>query len=68
MGNYKKCKVVKIRDMSVVTNMGHTLVLRIVMHVLELRLNLMSLGSWIIEGLLYALLMVCGSYSKDLLL
>lgn len=50
-----------------VTNTGHTL-LRIVMHVLELRLNLMSLGSWIIEGLLYALLMVCGSYSKDLLL
>lgn len=43
MGNNEKWKVIGIGDMSVVTNMGHTLTLRNVRHVLNLKLNLMSL-------------------------
>lgn len=40
-GNYGKCKALDIGDMSVVTNMSHTLVLENVRHVSDLWLYLM---------------------------
>lgn len=44
MENYDKSKVVGVRDVKVVTNLGQNLILKNVRHVLDLTMNLMLAG------------------------